>query len=376
MKVTCAALFLALFATCASETDDPAIQALLKKTRLSQRITVSQALPIDPGSTLLSLGSDGKVFHNGVESALEELPLPPEEWGDNPILFEVGPDTRMEEFYPLLEETLRHSFNVSFLAKTGTTHRAVVLPLMVDTSTFPVQHGAERTYPNKGLPKRLWIHVRVGEEGTLHVRTLIHGYGKDVVEDPVYVPPETAPVDKAPLRTPWKGDHPKFGPWDPATFTKLFSREDVKALSPYVRLEVLRTDRAGDVVRALSTLRATVGMDFGADLYPGDPVFVLLERLKDLLGIPVEEAVRKLGLDLRGDPVVDEPPGVARAIEGTTDEGVEVHLYVNRIDEDIEALPVKHLPRIMKMNTIGVAVRERGRWKTEGAVIERFHRNP
>jgi hypothetical protein len=49
-----------------------------------------------------------------------------------------------------------------------------------------------------------------------------------------------------------------------------------------------------------------------------------------IIGLTIQEAVERIGLDTSKIFVIDEPPGIARGISGTLGDSCEIRLYVTR----------------------------------------------
>ena len=95
---------------------------------------------------------------------------------------------------------------------------------------------------------------------------------------------------------------------------------------------------------------------------------------ESLIGVPVDDAIARLGLTLDEHPVIEEPPGIGRGVQGKNAKGEEVWLYVNRNEVGFTDQGVQgKLPLIRTLKVAGVARKTAAGWVTAGQVIFYYH---
>ena len=97
-----------------------------------------------------------------------------------------------------------------------------------------------------------------------------------------------------------------------------------------------------------------------------------------LIGKTVGEAREQLKLKLDYVHIVDEPPGICRAIEFCEDEDEkedQVWLYVSREDAVVAPLGRASVNEFENLKVAGIAIRHEGKWETAGDVIAYYHIN-
>jgi len=97
--------------------------------------------------------------------------------------------------------------------------------------------------------------------------------------------------------------------------------------------------------------------------------------LPQLVGKPVGEVLRRARVEYGKHAVADEPPGIARAVQGRTGDGHEIWVYVARGSLPFNEKRDWTLAQLAKLPVSGVAVKEGGKWRVAGEVIPRFHVN-
>lgn len=91
----------------------------------------------------------------------------------------------------------------------------------------------------------------------------------------------------------------------------------------------------------------------------------------DCIGIKLSEAIVVLGLKLDKSPVVDEPPGEARALTGEDSEGHTVLLYFKREPANFSANRDWSIEALKGRTVVGIARRTPAGWEGVGEVIWR-----
>ncbi|HZN62751.1 MAG TPA: hypothetical protein VFC90_10145 [Planctomycetota bacterium] len=99
----------------------------------------------------------------------------------------------------------------------------------------------------------------------------------------------------------------------------------------------------------------------------------VLSTDSDCIGITLNEAIVVLGLKLADDPVLDDPPGDARALKGIDAEGHDVWLYFDRDPANVSVNRVWSIEVLRSRRVAGIARQTAAGWECVGDVIWLYH---
>jgi len=252
--------------------------AVLRQTEFKDRVVVEHADPVDPESFLYTLRGDGQIVRKGQvltgEEIVAQTSRPPGEPNRTPILFEVEPKTG----FAVVRDALAiftgkpSCVNYAFLATTRNGPGAVVLPMQSDMcSGIHLYEGRsdEKVIGSDRNRKQLELVVSAAERGEIEIAAI--NFMVPSMEPAIYFPEAGEKPGLAPRSSEgsWAGKHPPCGRWTLEALRTFLGREDIAALSPYVRLKITNKEEVADVVRCLSSLRSLGGIAIVPDIPSG-----------------------------------------------------------------------------------------------------------
>ena len=90
---------------------------------------------------------------------------------------------------------------------------------------------------------------------------------------------------------------------------------------------------------------------------------------KDLIGVSVQETIAELGITMKPDFLIDEPPCVARGIRGIAYNGDTIELYIRRGAIPFDANRSYKLANFLALPIIGIARQHDSKWHITGQTI-------
>ncbi len=262
-------LVVASLTGCGKAPMDSPLEALLKRTRLKERVRVDFAIPIDSSSFLLTLHEDGSVSRDGKGVSLDRIREivsgPKGETGGGeklntaPILIEAHPDTRLRAVRDLLMALVEKGrVNIVFLAETEMGSGGVTFPVLGERGlNLHFSDGAFR-FDDRSTEwrRRTWVEVEAGKEGVIRLKSLRSRLIVEEYPNPLGVGAPKALSPEERLLEERGRDLPA---WDFETIRRFFREPPIAGDDPRLQLKISANLNVRDFLRAVSRLRAAAG---------------------------------------------------------------------------------------------------------------------